>query len=61
MSEFDVRSKGPAGRPGIPVCPYCNKEVETVGERHLGVTGKSVYFCISCNKVLSITERESFK
>jgi len=54
MGEFDIRSKGPTGSPETPICPYCNKEILTAVERHLGVREKVFYLCPKCYKVLSV-------
>jgi len=54
MSEFDTRGKEPFTNPETPICPYCNKEILTAVERHMGVREKVFYLCPKCHKVLSI-------
>lgn len=45
-----------------PLCPYCNKELETLWFRELKSTfGKRyIYFCPECKKVLGVSHRKGF-
>jgi uncharacterized protein with PIN domain len=45
-----------------PVCPHCEKELQSVWMRELeGVLGKRyLYFCPNCHKVLGVSHRKGF-
>lgn len=39
----------------IPLCPYCEKELDTIERINKGFfTSTVIYICPHCNKVLSI-------
>ena len=45
-----------------PICPHCNKELDTIWYKELeGMLGKRyIYFCPQCNKVLGVSHRKGF-
>jgi uncharacterized protein with PIN domain len=39
----------------LPICPYCEKELETIQAIHKGIMSRTIiYICPHCRKVLSI-------
>jgi len=45
-----------------PLCPHCEKKLNTLHYRSLGgrFGRRYVYFCASCEKVLGVSHRKGF-
>jgi len=44
-----------------PICPHCEKELDSVCLRHLEssiLSRRSIYFCPHCRKVLGVSHRK---
>ena len=48
--------------PQTPICPHCEKEIQSVSQRRvestLGV--RFLYYCAHCRKTLGISHRKGF-
>ncbi|GAB4185286.1 MAG: hypothetical protein Kow00108_22780 [Calditrichia bacterium] len=46
----------------IPICPHCNKPLDTVYFKELRSTfgRRYIYFCPACHKTLGVSHRKGF-